>query len=314
MALIKCPECGREVSDKAAKCPNCGMPLSEVHVETQRSSNNGAGKKIEQSLSQKEKKRIPTWLLAIIIVGSLLIVGGIVFFCFLGVSSNSEAVQEEEIAEIVFPKITERGVGPFLLGSSMFEIPVKGSFYDTLLLNKHYSAFAYSKSYHDLSEKEVQEFKQEWGDDFEVLECVGEATVIKDCDTLMTINYTEEGVITSIEVLSNKLILENGVHVGLSSTEMFNTYKACYISPGLGSLDNFGWGKQQFYFPNLPKDIYIMASVSKAPIDLESKGTDVTVKDRFYYSIPLEEVKKDSVRSIIINKNMVISSMDDMEM
>lgn len=27
MALIKCKECGNEVSNKAKKCPNCGMPI-----------------------------------------------------------------------------------------------------------------------------------------------------------------------------------------------------------------------------------------------------------------------------------------------
>lgn len=27
MALIKCPECGKEVSDKACSCPNCGFPI-----------------------------------------------------------------------------------------------------------------------------------------------------------------------------------------------------------------------------------------------------------------------------------------------
>lgn len=27
MALIKCPECGKEVSDMAPKCPNCGFPI-----------------------------------------------------------------------------------------------------------------------------------------------------------------------------------------------------------------------------------------------------------------------------------------------
>lgn len=27
MSLIKCPECGKEISDKAAACPNCGCPL-----------------------------------------------------------------------------------------------------------------------------------------------------------------------------------------------------------------------------------------------------------------------------------------------
>ena len=28
MALIKCPECGKEISDKATNCPNCGYPTS----------------------------------------------------------------------------------------------------------------------------------------------------------------------------------------------------------------------------------------------------------------------------------------------
>jgi len=29
MALIKCEECGKNVSDKAASCPNCGAPINE---------------------------------------------------------------------------------------------------------------------------------------------------------------------------------------------------------------------------------------------------------------------------------------------
>lgn len=28
MALIRCPECRREVSDKAASCPHCGAPIA----------------------------------------------------------------------------------------------------------------------------------------------------------------------------------------------------------------------------------------------------------------------------------------------
>lgn len=27
MALIKCPECGRDISDKAQSCPTCGYPI-----------------------------------------------------------------------------------------------------------------------------------------------------------------------------------------------------------------------------------------------------------------------------------------------
>ena len=30
MALIKCEECGKEISDKAKSCPNCGCPISDI--------------------------------------------------------------------------------------------------------------------------------------------------------------------------------------------------------------------------------------------------------------------------------------------
>lgn len=30
MALINCPECGKEISDKAQSCINCGLPLKEL--------------------------------------------------------------------------------------------------------------------------------------------------------------------------------------------------------------------------------------------------------------------------------------------
>lgn len=33
MALIKCPECGKEISDKANSCPNCGCPIVEPSKE-----------------------------------------------------------------------------------------------------------------------------------------------------------------------------------------------------------------------------------------------------------------------------------------
>jgi len=31
MALIKCSECGRDVSDSASSCPNCGHPISQIN-------------------------------------------------------------------------------------------------------------------------------------------------------------------------------------------------------------------------------------------------------------------------------------------
>lgn len=35
MALIKCVECGKEISDKAISCPNCGCPISEIREESE---------------------------------------------------------------------------------------------------------------------------------------------------------------------------------------------------------------------------------------------------------------------------------------
>lgn len=34
MALIKCPECGEEISDKASKCPRCGCTLKDKNIDT----------------------------------------------------------------------------------------------------------------------------------------------------------------------------------------------------------------------------------------------------------------------------------------
>ena len=34
MALIKCPECGSEISDKALQCIKCGYPINSPHVAT----------------------------------------------------------------------------------------------------------------------------------------------------------------------------------------------------------------------------------------------------------------------------------------
>ena len=34
MALIKCPECGKEISDKANSCLSCGCPINRNESST----------------------------------------------------------------------------------------------------------------------------------------------------------------------------------------------------------------------------------------------------------------------------------------
>lgn len=40
MALIKCPECGKEISDRADACIHCGCPLENREIETQKKNTN----------------------------------------------------------------------------------------------------------------------------------------------------------------------------------------------------------------------------------------------------------------------------------
>lgn len=42
MGLIKCPDCGKEVSDMAINCPYCGRPLNSDNVSANASNANGA--------------------------------------------------------------------------------------------------------------------------------------------------------------------------------------------------------------------------------------------------------------------------------
>ena len=34
MSLIKCSECGKEISDKASSCPQCGCPINIIQNKT----------------------------------------------------------------------------------------------------------------------------------------------------------------------------------------------------------------------------------------------------------------------------------------
>ena len=45
MALINCPECGKDVSTEAKVCPNCGKPLAEEQ-STSQEQNSGCGKAV----------------------------------------------------------------------------------------------------------------------------------------------------------------------------------------------------------------------------------------------------------------------------
>lgn len=57
MALIRCPDCGRDVSDRASACPNCGRPLNEARVLDTRAHSRGEGPVMKRKDTKRPIKR-----------------------------------------------------------------------------------------------------------------------------------------------------------------------------------------------------------------------------------------------------------------
>lgn len=82
MALIKCPECGKEISDKATTCPNCGCPIKEdvSEVTSSAEKENVGGISESNSMTQnqmpgvKEKSKAPFIIVGALVAALLLIV------------------------------------------------------------------------------------------------------------------------------------------------------------------------------------------------------------------------------------------------
>ncbi len=84
MALIKCPECKKKISNTAEKCPHCGFDVQR-YLESARDNKGVAKPKINNSLEQSIKKLISfewvdTFLDALI---DIPIIGGLLYFLVL---------------------------------------------------------------------------------------------------------------------------------------------------------------------------------------------------------------------------------------
>ena len=64
MALIKCKECGKEISDQATTCPNCGCPINDDTYTKE----------------VKASKRVAIFIIAILIIVCLV---GFIFGYFI---------------------------------------------------------------------------------------------------------------------------------------------------------------------------------------------------------------------------------------
>lgn len=98
MALIKCVECGKEISDKASSCPNCGAPISAQSAVIDET------KEIKHA---PKKKTFPkkTLIIACSIIG-IAIITGIAYFgltLYSDIHDKNEAQAQAAAAQAALP-------------------------------------------------------------------------------------------------------------------------------------------------------------------------------------------------------------------
>lgn len=100
MALIKCPECKKEISDQAITCPNCGYPIS-VRKEA-------APKAMPNSQQPKKEKRVRNKTTIILsILGCILLIGiANSIFSDSSETTSNEVQMEENTQNKEIPVIT----------------------------------------------------------------------------------------------------------------------------------------------------------------------------------------------------------------
>lgn len=91
MALIKCPECGKEISDKAKTCIHCGYPMPKAK-QLIRDKDNDSEQSITSPIDQKRKKKII--IVAVIVVFGILAIWGITS------AINNNAAKTRDLSDV----------------------------------------------------------------------------------------------------------------------------------------------------------------------------------------------------------------------
>lgn len=101
MALIKCPECGNEVSDKADACPKCGYPISEMNA-------NLTEKLVGASVNDSIVLYFNEYVLGIEQCGKCLVKDSLENFKIMDVEENSEPAYLISHSSLIKPLVVTR--------------------------------------------------------------------------------------------------------------------------------------------------------------------------------------------------------------
>lgn len=137
MALIKCPECGKEISDKAETCPNCGYPIVEKVDEA--NTNMVNEEIIVSEVNQTEKKRLSKrGMITIAVIVTAIILVGVAYFALTANARNYDSaikLFENEKYQEARDKFSELGNykdSKKMLEKCKYELTVDGQFMRSL--------------------------------------------------------------------------------------------------------------------------------------------------------------------------------------
>lgn len=123
MPFIQCPECGKEISDRANACPSCGYPISSS--TRKQSQNKETDSPTNKSEHHQQKMRLP------IIGGIILSVVMILILIFIVIpknqSLNKSARFNAELKEILLKEISKPDI----------QIIVKGNYGNEIIFQEY---------------------------------------------------------------------------------------------------------------------------------------------------------------------------------
>lgn len=103
MALFKCSECGKEISDKAAFCPHCGCPVAPI-ATTSNVPPEANTHYITESKPKASKKRNQT--LPFVVIGGVVVIAIIAILISSLLGSGKGSVTSNGIGNVTDGKIT----------------------------------------------------------------------------------------------------------------------------------------------------------------------------------------------------------------
>ena len=150
MALIKCSECGREISDKASSCPQCGCPVTGTEElveklavekndsEGNKEENNKEKIKSEENKPKERKKLSKGGVIAIIVAVVVIAVAAIAYYVLTTDSRNynsaKELFEEEKFQEAleIFAELGDYEDSAEMVEKCEYELSIDGQFMRSL--------------------------------------------------------------------------------------------------------------------------------------------------------------------------------------